>query len=130
MLRKKNRVTKNYLAKNLQMKKIVAQILIAAFTLGCIPAYADDDHSSSSSGGGGGGGGGSGVGIAIGAAAIIGLLIWALSDKKETQAPSIEVTDPMAGQANPSIENPATKEQPRITAPSSGGVGNIKGLEY
>lgn len=111
------------------MKKIVAQILIAAFTLGCIPAYADDDHSSSSSGGGGGGGG-AGVGIAIGAAAIIGLLIWALSDKKETEVPSIEVTDPMAGQVKPSIETPVPKEQPRITGPSSGGVGNIKGLEY
>lgn len=111
------------------MKKIVAHILIAAFTLGCIPAYADDDHSSSSSGGGGGGGG-AGVGIAIGAAAIIGLLIWALSDKKEPEAPAVEVVDPMAGQVKPSIETPVPKEQPRMTAPSSGGVGNVKGMEY
>lgn len=115
------------------MKKIFAQILIAAFTLGCIPAYADNDNgssSSSSSSGGGGGGGGAGVGIAIGAAAIIGLLIWALSDKKEPEAPTVEVADPMAGQFKPSIETPALKEQPRITTPSSGGVGNIKGMEY
>lgn len=111
------------------MKKIVTQILIAAFTLGCIPAYADDDHSSSSSGGGGGGGG-AGVGIAIGAAAIIGLLIWALSDKREPEAPAVEVADPMAGQVKPSIETPAPKERPHMTAPSSGGVGNVKGMEY
>ena len=107
------------------MKKIVVQILIAAFTLGSIPAYADDDHSSSS-----GGGGGAGVGIAIGAAAIIGLLIWALSDKKEPEAPAVEVADPMAGQVKPSIETPVPKEQQRMTAPSSGGVGNVKGMEY
>jgi hypothetical protein len=129
MLGEKNRVIKNYLAKKLHMKKIVAQILIAALTLGCIPAYADDDQSSSSSSGGGGGGG-SGVGIAIGAAAIIGLLIWALSDKKEPEVPAVEVADPMAGQVKPSIETPALKEQPRMTAPASGGVGNVKGMEY
>ncbi|WP_114652862.1 hypothetical protein [Polynucleobacter necessarius] len=106
------------------MKKIVTQILIAAFTLGCLPAYADDDSSSSSSGGGGG------VGIAIGAAAIIGLLVWALSDKKEPETPAVEVVDPMAGQVKPSIETPALEEQPRLTAPASGGVGNVKGMEY
>jgi hypothetical protein len=128
MLGKKNRVIKNYPAKNLYMKKIVTQILIAAFTLGCLPAYADDDSSSSSSGGGGGGG--AGVGIAIGAAAIIGLLVWALSDKKEPETPAVEVVDPMAGQVKPSIETPALEEQPRMTAPASGGVGNVKGMEY
>lgn len=110
------------------MKKIVTQILIAAFTLGCLPAYADDDSSSSSSSSSSGGG--AGVGIAIGAAAIIGLLVWALSDKKEPETPAVEVVDPMAGQVKPSIETPVPKEQPRMTAPSSGGVGNVKGMEY
>ena len=111
------------------MKKIVAQLLLITFTLGCIPAYADNENSSGS-GGGGGGGGGAGAGIAIGAAAIIGLLIWALSDKKEPQAPAVEAADPMAGQVKPSIETPSVKEQPRIQSPSSSGVGNVKGMEY
>lgn len=112
------------------MKKIAAKLLIAVFTLGCIPAYADDNHGSSSSSDGGGGGGGAGVGIAIGAAAIIGLLIWALSDKKGPEASAVEVADPMAGQVKPSIETPVVKDQPRMPVPSSGGVGNVKGMEY
>ena len=108
------------------MKKIVANILIATFTLGSTPAFADDDHGGSSSSSGGGGA--AGAGIAIGAAVVIGILIWAFSNKKESAVPA--VADPMTGKVSPSIDTPVLNEQPGIPTPSSVGIGNIKGMEY
>ncbi|MBU3602562.1 hypothetical protein [Polynucleobacter sp. AM-25C3] len=111
------------------MKKIFVHFLIAIFSLGCIPAYADTE-SSSSDGGGGGGGGGSGVGIAIGAAAVIGLLIWALSDKKVPETPVAEIKDPMASQVPPAIETESSNAIKKLPTTPSGGVGNVKSMEF
>lgn len=111
------------------MKKILAQFLITILTLGCIPAYADNESSSGDSGGGGGGGG-SGVGIAIGAAAVIGLLIWALSDKKAPETPAAEIKDPLASQTPPSIEVEPSNTIKKLPTSPSGGVGNVKSMEF
>lgn len=127
MLEMKNRVTNNHLAKSTHMRKIALHFLISILAFSCTSAFADDDHSSSSSSSSGGG---SSIGIAIGAAAVIGLLIWAVSDRKEEQAPTSEARDPMASQAPIPIEGESDNQRKKVAPASSGGVGNVKSMEF
>lgn len=112
------------------MKKLFLQLLILLFAFTCIPSYADTSNSSES-GSSSGGGGGSGAGIAIiGAAAVIGLLIWAFSDKKDTPTLPPEVKDPIASQAPVAIEIEPSEAMKKLPPSPTGGVGAVKGMEF
>lgn len=78
-----------------------------------MPTFADDDNGSSGGGGGGGGGSGAAIGIAVGGAALVGLigyLIYKSSKDKDRALPKAE--DPFAPQPNETTSAVTSPAQP------------------